>query len=174
MAQASGYSSDLTPSLGTSICHRCSPQKTKKEKRKKLKTIVSTLPMLTQKHILKRPFIFQNKNTIFFFWPVLMAFRSSQARDWICITAVTPKQKYLVRRVTLVEKFANLLIEGNWILISISAPVCCNMLFWLKYMRKPGLTQISVEKGRILYVILQPLELTMHILLWFYTKTQQG
>jgi len=26
------YSSDSTPSLGPSICHRCSPQKTKKDK----------------------------------------------------------------------------------------------------------------------------------------------
>ena len=26
---AGSYSSDLTPSLGTSICHRCSPKKTK-------------------------------------------------------------------------------------------------------------------------------------------------
>ena len=29
MAVASSCSSDLTPSLGTSICHRCSPKKTK-------------------------------------------------------------------------------------------------------------------------------------------------
>ena len=31
--QASSYSSDLTPSLGTSVCHKCSPKKTKKKKR---------------------------------------------------------------------------------------------------------------------------------------------
>ena len=32
LAQAGGYSSDLTPSLGTSICHGCSPRKDKKKK----------------------------------------------------------------------------------------------------------------------------------------------
>ena len=30
--QASGYSSNLTPSLGTSMCRRCDPKKTKKKK----------------------------------------------------------------------------------------------------------------------------------------------
>ena len=33
VAQASRYSSDSTPSLGTSICHKCGPKKTKKKKR---------------------------------------------------------------------------------------------------------------------------------------------
>ena len=33
MAQAKGYSSVLTPSLGTSVCCKCSPKKEKKEKR---------------------------------------------------------------------------------------------------------------------------------------------
>ena len=37
MAVASGYSSDFTPSLGNSICHRCSPRKTKDKKKKKKK-----------------------------------------------------------------------------------------------------------------------------------------
>ena len=32
---ARGYSSDLTPRLGTSICHTCGPKKTKKKKKKK-------------------------------------------------------------------------------------------------------------------------------------------
>ena len=35
VAQACGYSSDQTPSLGTSICHGCSPRKDKREKKKK-------------------------------------------------------------------------------------------------------------------------------------------
>ena len=30
---ANSYSSDLTPSLGTSICHRCGPRKTKRKKK---------------------------------------------------------------------------------------------------------------------------------------------
>ena len=34
IVQAHSLSSDLTPSLGTSKCHRCSPQKTKKKKKK--------------------------------------------------------------------------------------------------------------------------------------------
>ena len=33
VVQASGYSPDSTPSLGTSICHKCGPKKTKKKKR---------------------------------------------------------------------------------------------------------------------------------------------
>ena len=33
IAQASSYSSDLTPSLGTSICHRCGPKKTNQQKK---------------------------------------------------------------------------------------------------------------------------------------------
>ena len=37
MAQASSYSSDSTASLGTSICYKCSPIKTKKKKKKKKK-----------------------------------------------------------------------------------------------------------------------------------------
>ena len=32
VAYASGYSSDLTPSLGTSICHSFGPKKTGKKK----------------------------------------------------------------------------------------------------------------------------------------------
>ena len=32
VAVASSYSSDLTPSLGTSLCHRCGPKKEKKKK----------------------------------------------------------------------------------------------------------------------------------------------
>ena len=35
LAQTGGYSSDLTPSLGTSICHGSSPRKGKKTKKKK-------------------------------------------------------------------------------------------------------------------------------------------
>ena len=34
---ASSGSSDLTPSLGTSMCHGCGPKKTKKKKKKKKK-----------------------------------------------------------------------------------------------------------------------------------------
>ena len=34
VAQAGGYSSKLTPSLGTSICQESSPKKTKKQKQK--------------------------------------------------------------------------------------------------------------------------------------------
>ena len=32
MAVAGGYSSNLTPSLGTSICRRCCPKETKRQK----------------------------------------------------------------------------------------------------------------------------------------------
>ena len=34
VVQASNYSSDQTPSLGTSICHECGPKKTKKRNQK--------------------------------------------------------------------------------------------------------------------------------------------
>ena len=37
VAQAGGYSSDQTSSLGTSICHRCSRKETKDKKKKKKK-----------------------------------------------------------------------------------------------------------------------------------------
>ena len=33
--QGSSWSSDLTPSLGTSICHRCGPEKKKRKKKDK-------------------------------------------------------------------------------------------------------------------------------------------
>ena len=36
VAQAGGFSSNWTPSLGTSICLRCSPNKTEKKKKKNL------------------------------------------------------------------------------------------------------------------------------------------
>ena len=39
VAKASGYSSNLTPSLGTSICRGCSPRKGKKKKKKKQNSI---------------------------------------------------------------------------------------------------------------------------------------
>ena len=46
VAQAAGsYRSDLTPSLGTSICHRCSPKKKKRqEEESKLKNASELLP----------------------------------------------------------------------------------------------------------------------------------
>ena len=37
VAVAGGYSSNLTPSLGTSICHKCSPKTKQKKKKKKEK-----------------------------------------------------------------------------------------------------------------------------------------
>ena len=39
VVQASSYSSDYTPSLGTSICRRCSPKKTKENEEKKRKDV---------------------------------------------------------------------------------------------------------------------------------------
>ena len=37
VAQVNGYSSDSTPSLGTSICRGCRPKKKKKDKINKMK-----------------------------------------------------------------------------------------------------------------------------------------
>ena len=37
--EAGSYSSDSTPSLGTSICCRCGPKKAKKKKKKKKKNL---------------------------------------------------------------------------------------------------------------------------------------
>ena len=47
MAAASSYSSDLTPSLGTSICHWCSPKKKKTKQNKTQKYSI----ILKFKHI---------------------------------------------------------------------------------------------------------------------------
>ena len=41
LAEAGGYSSDLTPSLGTSICCRCGPRKGKKTNKQTKKTFLS-------------------------------------------------------------------------------------------------------------------------------------
>ena len=38
--EPSSYSSDSTPSLGTSICRECGPKKTKKKKEKKKEFLV--------------------------------------------------------------------------------------------------------------------------------------
>ena len=38
VAQAGGYNSDWTPSLGTSMCHECGPKKKKKKKKKEKKS----------------------------------------------------------------------------------------------------------------------------------------
>ena len=46
VVQASSYSSDSTPSLGTSICCRCGPKKTKRPKKKK-KVTKKNLPYST-------------------------------------------------------------------------------------------------------------------------------
>ena len=40
---AGSYSSDLTPRLGTFICHGCGPKKTKKKKKKERKYLTSCL-----------------------------------------------------------------------------------------------------------------------------------
>ena len=42
VAQASGYSSDSTPGLGTSICRRCGPKKTKTKQNKTLQIFFSS------------------------------------------------------------------------------------------------------------------------------------
>ena len=44
LAWAGGYSSDSTPSLGTSICHRSGPRNSKKTKKKKKKKRGEFLP----------------------------------------------------------------------------------------------------------------------------------
>ena len=44
VAVVGSYSSDLTPSLGTSICYRCHPEK-KKKKRKKLVNVQQAIPL---------------------------------------------------------------------------------------------------------------------------------
>ena len=41
VAQAGSYSSDLTPSPGTSVCHGCSPRKGQKTKKKKKSAFLS-------------------------------------------------------------------------------------------------------------------------------------
>ena len=46
VAQASGYSSDWTPSLGTSICHRCGPRKDKKKRKRKKERKTNPLHLL--------------------------------------------------------------------------------------------------------------------------------
>ena len=50
VAQAGSYSSDLTPSLGTSICHGCGPKMTKK---KYIYIYSWTQRFLTQEFVLK-------------------------------------------------------------------------------------------------------------------------
>ena len=51
VAQASGYGSNLTPSLGTSIYHGCSPKKTKKKRERKKKCDPLALKSLTDKQL---------------------------------------------------------------------------------------------------------------------------
>ena len=50
VTQAGGYSSDLNPSLGTSICHRCGPKKVKRQKRKEKK---ERMKLIADFHFLK-------------------------------------------------------------------------------------------------------------------------
>ena len=45
VAWASSYSSDSTPSLGTSICHECGPKKTKKKKKSLLWLNILPIPL---------------------------------------------------------------------------------------------------------------------------------
>ena len=63
VVEASSYSSDSTPGLGTSICHECGPKNRKKKKRKK--EIIHPVLGLTeiQIHFLFLSFLF------FFFSP---------------------------------------------------------------------------------------------------------
>ena len=57
VAQAGSCSSDLTPSLGTSICHKCGPKKKKK------KDLLSTISIREIAHIDLSELIFQWKET---------------------------------------------------------------------------------------------------------------
>ena len=60
VAKAASYSSDLTLSLGTSVCHRCSPKKKKKKKESRvLKWLkVSTMKRRGTKIVLFLPFLY--------------------------------------------------------------------------------------------------------------------
>jgi len=64
VAYAIGYSSDSdsTPSLGTSICLRCSPRKGKKTKKKKKKNAQSTKNILI-KALLESQYNFKLSDT---------------------------------------------------------------------------------------------------------------
>ena len=48
-AVAGGYSSNLTPSLGTSICNGCSPKKKKEDKKSKIKFISKKTSTLSKR-----------------------------------------------------------------------------------------------------------------------------
>ena len=53
VVQASGYSSDWTPSLGTSMCHKCSPRKDKKTKKERFTcSLFSIAALLFHPHLL--------------------------------------------------------------------------------------------------------------------------
>ena len=49
--QASGYSSDSTPSLGTSVCCECSPKKTKRKRKGKKKDTVEVMTVALSKAV---------------------------------------------------------------------------------------------------------------------------
>ena len=53
LTQAGGYNSDLTPSLGTSMCHGSSPRKGKKTKKKKNVCYISVLGIITNHTVLE-------------------------------------------------------------------------------------------------------------------------
>ena len=83
VVQASSYSSDLTPSLGTSICHRCGPRKTKQTNKQKPKHLKYPLPQ--QLH--SQGFFVENNSTsvkmftVSYFWAMPLAYENFQARD---------------------------------------------------------------------------------------------
>ena len=53
VVSASGYSSDLTPTLGTSICHRCGPKKEKKKKKQEREDVLDFCGYVKHFHNLK-------------------------------------------------------------------------------------------------------------------------
>ena len=89
LAYASGYSSNSTPSLGTSICCRCSPKKSKKEK-----SPLKYLKYVTKKIIFIFLFILFYFCLFAFSWAAPAAYGGSQARSPIGAVAAGLCQSY--------------------------------------------------------------------------------
>ena len=69
VAQASSYSSNSTPSLGTSICWRCGPKETKKKTFKSNHNLSCNKMNYTVKLGALHHKTFQNRLNVYFLWP---------------------------------------------------------------------------------------------------------
>ena len=104
VVQAGSYSSDSAPSLGNSICHVCSPKKTKKKKKKttqKKQKTSETWTLLQSLEMVHSYFYWHHlhKNKFLLFWHKLLSNIPSSVSNWPSLVFIPQPQSRLESKV---------------------------------------------------------------------------